>query len=132
MSKTYDLTSAVDRAIEFKTWYSPDYDYTLKVKSECYGAVATFLEPPLIPSDYSEVEGIEVFNMDGIDNYDCSSYQILDEIVFIDEPPEEEKQKVLDAWEESMTGGLEDLGWTESDTEVYFYGPLNLNGKRIA
>jgi hypothetical protein len=37
MSKTFELTSADDRVVEYKTWNSPDYSFSLKTKNECIG-----------------------------------------------------------------------------------------------
>ena len=129
MSKTFELTSADDRVVEYKTWNSPDYSFSLKTKNECIGGVATFTEAPEIPQDYSEDEGLDVVMLDGFDMFEYSSGQLSDEIEFIDAPPEEEQQAIIDAWADSLNSGLEDLEWVEGDAEVIFYGSLLVDGK---
>jgi hypothetical protein len=89
-----------------------------------WGGVATFTEAPEIPQDYSEDEGIDVVMLDGFDMFEYSSGQLSDEIEFIDAPPEEEQQAIIDAWADSLNSGLEDLEWVEGDAEVIFYGSL--------
>ena len=38
---------------------------------------------------------------------------------------EEEKNKLIDAFQNKYENGLEELGWTWSDRDVYFYGPVS-------
>lgn len=37
---------------------------------------------------------------------------------------EDEKQEIIDAFEEQYEDGVEELGWTWSDRDVWFYGPI--------
>lgn len=39
---------------------------------------------------------------------------------------EEEQQEIEEAWDDNGYEGVEDLGWEQTDTEVYFYGELSL------
>ena len=39
---------------------------------------------------------------------------------------EEEQDKIMGAWEEDFYEGMENLGWSNDDTEYVFYGPLEL------
>ena len=39
---------------------------------------------------------------------------------------EEEQQEIEEAWDDNGYEGVEDLGWNQTDTEVYFYGELSL------
>jgi hypothetical protein len=38
---------------------------------------------------------------------------------------EEEKDELIDAFQNKYESGLEELGWTWSDRDVYFYGPVS-------
>ena len=39
---------------------------------------------------------------------------------------EEEQQQIQDAWDDDGYEAVEDLGWEQTDTEVFFYGELSL------
>jgi hypothetical protein len=39
---------------------------------------------------------------------------------------EEEQQAIEAAWEEDFYDGMEALGWSNDDTEYWFYGELEL------
>jgi hypothetical protein len=39
---------------------------------------------------------------------------------------EEQQDEIMDAWNEDFSDGLENLGWSNDDTEYWFYGELEL------
>ena len=39
---------------------------------------------------------------------------------------EEEANAILEAWQEDLESGVEELGWSWSDREIWFYGPLEV------
>ena len=122
----YKLTSADDRVVEYKTWSNDDTGFSLKVKNLCSGGEAVFVDKPEIPLDYSEENGINVLWLDGFDSFEYSSGQKSDYLLFDDEVPENIRIEVMTAWNESMESGLEDIGWAERDTEVVFFGKLEV------
>lgn len=122
----YKLISADDNVVEYKTWSNEDTGYSLKVKNLCSGGQAVFEDKPEIPSDYSEVDGIDVLWIDGFDSFEYSSGEKSDELLFDDEVPKNVREEIITAWNQSMESGLEDMGWEESDTEVFFYGKLKV------
>lgn len=42
---------------------------------------------------------------------------------------EEEQNQIMDAWSDDFYDGLEELGWTNDDTEYIFFGPLQLENE---
>ena len=38
---------------------------------------------------------------------------------------DQEQQHIIDAYASRLEGGVADLGWTWSDREVWFYGPIH-------
>ena len=45
---------------------------------------------------------------------------------FPDDMTEEEQQAIEAAWDEDFYDGMEGLGWSNDDTEYWFYGELEL------
>jgi len=39
---------------------------------------------------------------------------------------EEEQDEIMEAWEENYFEGMEELGWSNDDTEYILLGPLEL------
>jgi hypothetical protein len=46
-----------------------------------------------------------------------------------DKVTDEELEKFEAAWEEDSYSGVEELGWSNDDTEYYYYGPLELTNE---
>jgi len=92
-----------------------------------WGAVALETEdhnPPDI--DAENPNGIDVYSTDY--NYELES---LDdgcwmEWEFPDDMPDEERQALEEGWEEDSYDYLESNGWYNDETEVWFYGPLDI------
>lgn len=42
---------------------------------------------------------------------------------------EEEQNQIMDAWSDDFYEGMEALGWSNDDTEYWFYGPLQLENE---
>ena len=48
---------------------------------------------------------------------------------FPDDMSEEDQQKIEAAWDENWYEGMEELGWSNDDTEYWFHGPLCLENE---
>ena len=45
---------------------------------------------------------------------------------FPDDMSDEEREKIQDAWDAEFYEGMDELGWSNDDTEFWFHGPLLL------
>lgn len=86
------------------------------------------VERPLSDDELKNEHGYE---LGCIDNDECWEMQdMIDgcwlDISADDDVPAEELEKFEAAWEEDGYSGVEDLGWSNDDTEYYYYGPLEL------
>lgn len=81
--------------------------------------------------DNNEPE-IDLDNDDGVEIYDIGfEVETLDdgcgsEWEFPDEMAETDRQTMLDGWNDEMHCYMEDNGWEMDHSEVFFYGPLEL------
>jgi len=93
-----------------------------------------------VESDERPLTDEELKNEDGyelgcIDNDECWEMQDmtdgcwLDIIKENDKVTDEELAKFESAWEEDSYSGVEDIGWSNDDTEYYYYGPLTLTNE---
>lgn len=89
-------------------------------------------ERPEIDLENADDDGLDVYSladgeiildveMDGFWDGDSSEW-----LANSSDVTEEELQEVKDAWEDSWSEGVENLGWEQDDNEVYFHGPLRL------
>ena len=87
---------------------------------------------PEIDLDNDDIDGLDVYSLaDGeiILDVEMDSFWDGDSSEWLANSPdvtEEELQEVIDAWEEDFSEGVENLGWEQDDTEVYFHGELSL------
>ena len=86
---------------------------------------------------YCESDGQPDIDLDNEDGYDLTNSDYdweLDNLddgcwvdwEFPDDMDEEEQERIQALWEEDYFEGLEGDGWTNDDTEYWFYGPLEL------
>lgn len=47
-----------------------------------------------------------------------------EDFIWPDDMPEEERERLLELWEEESYSGWEEDGWDQYDTELWFSGPL--------
>jgi hypothetical protein len=77
---------------------------------------------------------IKAENPDGLLITDCGyEYEldsfwdgVYDDWIWPEDMSEEEQELILAAWEEDSYEALENLGWTNVDTEIWFFGPLDI------
>ena len=82
----------------------------------------------------SERPDVDLANPDGYELGDSEYDWELDHLddgcwadwTFPDDMTEEEQQAIEAAWEEDFYDGMEGLGWSNDDTEYWFYGELEL------
>ena len=67
-------------------------------------------------------EGLMIYDYDVIDHSFDDGCWI--EFHYDDELDQDERDAIETAWEEDWYGGLENLGWMEDETEVWFLGEL--------
>jgi len=85
--------------------------------------------------DSDEQPVIDVKNEEGLNlsdsEYDWELESLDDgcwaEWEFPDDMSEEEQEKIENAWEEDFFEGMEELGWSNDDTEYILNGPLELS-----
>lgn len=93
---------------------------------------ATFtVESDERPLTDSELENVHGYELGCIDNDECWEMQDMTDgcwldITADDDVPAEELEKFEAAWEEDSYSGVEELGWSNDDTEYYYTGPLEL------
>ena len=85
--------------------------------------------------DSDEQPVIDVKNEEGLNlsdsDYDWELESLDDgcwaEWEFPDDMSEEEQEEIENAWEEDFFEGMEELGWSNDDTEYILNGPLELS-----
>lgn len=69
------------------------------------------------------------YQLDG-DGYDWELVSLDDgcwsEWQYPDEMSEQDREEIEATWEENWYEGMEELGWSQDDTEYYFQGPMKL------
>lgn len=91
-------------------------------------------------SDDEAPDGINPENPDGINMYDYfgdnadngAELDYLDDgwfgdWEFPDDMPEEERERIMEGWEEESYEFMENDGWSNDETECWFYGPLDID-----
>jgi len=89
-------------------------------------------EAPVIDLDNISDDGLSVYDLlgDGETILDVEVAHLWDgdnsEWAVISGDASDELQEVIAAWEEDWTEGVENLGWTQEDTVIFFHGELIL------
>lgn len=118
-------------AVERQFWYN---DGKVIIREEGF-RWATFVvdsdAPPLNDDDLKNEDGYE---LSCIDNDEC--WEMVDMIdgCWSDTEAgrnctEEDLAAFEEAWEENYYEGVEALGWSQGDTEYFYYGPLELTNE---
>jgi hypothetical protein len=112
-------------AVEKQFWYK---DGKVIIREEGY-------RWGIFTCDSDEQPVIDVKNEEGLNlsdsDYDWELESLDDgcwaEWEFPDDMSEEEQEKIENAWEEDFFEGMEELGWSNDDTEYILNGPLELS-----
>jgi hypothetical protein len=81
-----------------------------------------------------EKPDIDLENPEGISVFDCGYDFELDslddgwsaDVEYPDDMDEEEQERMNELWDEDAYEAWEGEGWSNDDSETWFYGPLNL------
>lgn len=89
-------------------------------------------ERPLTDEELKNEDGYELGCIDNDESWEMSDMTDgcwLDIARENDKVTDEEFEKFEAAWEEDSYSGVEDLGWSNDDTEYFYYGPLELTNE---
>ena len=122
---TWALTTKTKKnAVEKQFWTK---DGQTIIREEGYRWVKFYCESDERPDvDLANPDGYEL----GGTEYDWELDMLDDgcwaDWTYPDDMTEEEQAKIEAAWDEDFYEGLEALGWSNNDTEYWFYGELEL------
>ena len=122
---TWALTTKTKKnAVEKQFWYK---DGRVIIREEGYRWGKFYCESDERPDvDLENPDGYEL----GDNEYDWELDHLDDgcwaDWTYPDDITEEEQQAIEAAWEEDFYDGMEALGWSNDDTEYWFYGELEL------
>lgn len=88
----------------------------------------TGTEIPSDLDDYDPEDGIDAYNTWELEDFEFMD-GVSDSIEFPDALPDEERERLEEIFYESGVIGLESEGWEHMDTEVWFFGDLNIEKK---
>lgn len=118
-------------AVERQFWYKDD---KCIIREEGYRWATFYVE-----SDERPLTDRELINEDGyelsiIDNDESWEMEEMIDGCWADAEAgrnctEEDLEEFEEAWEENYFEGVEELGWTNDDTEFWYYGSLELTNK---
>lgn len=129
----YRVTTENKKSVEEIEIWTKD-DWTIRrINGYRWGAVFIETNDDNPPQDLTEE------NPDGINIYDYFSdnaengaeLDSLDDGWYCDfewpeDMPEEERQRLLELWDEEAYSGFENDGWSNDETECWFHGPLKI------
>jgi hypothetical protein len=122
---TWVLTTTEKKSVEEYEFWTKD-DVTIKrINGFRWGTVYC---------DNEDKPEIDLDNTDGISVFDCGYDFELDSLddgwycdwEFPDDMSEEERQAIIDGWDEDSYDYMESNGWYNSETETWFFGQLSL------
>lgn len=67
---------------------------------------------------------VDLYSIDGVE-LDYLDDGWFEDIEFSEDISIEEQNRIREIWEEESYSGLEELGWFQSDAELWFSGPLD-------
>jgi len=122
---TWVLTTKTKKnAVEKQFWYK---DGRVIIREEGYRWGKFYCESDERPDvDLANPDGYELGGTDydwELDNLDDGCWA---DWTFPDDMSEEEQEEIQEAWEEDFYEGMEAKGWSNDDTEYWFYGELEL------
>ncbi len=84
-------------------------------------------EPPVLDQDSGP--GADAVNMYDLEyNYELDSLDDgwYGDVIWPDDMPEEERDRLEAIWDEDWSAGWEEEGWDQYETECWFHGPLEI------
>jgi hypothetical protein len=108
-------------ALEIQFWWK---DGRVIIREEGYRWGKFYCESDERPDvDLANPDGFLLdsdWELDYLDDGCWSSWE------FPDDMSDEERKKIQDAWDAEFYEGMDELGWSNDDTEFWFHGPLLL------
>ena len=107
-------------AVEKQLWYK---DGVTISKEEGYRWGTFYCESDEMPDvDLANPDGYELYGYDWeLDSLDDGCWS---DWTFPEDMSAAEREQIEAAWDEDFSDGLENLGWSNDDTEYWFHGPL--------
>tara|TARA_B100000073_G_C23666919_1_gene546960 strand:- start:673 stop:1092 length:420 start_codon:yes stop_codon:yes gene_type:complete len=129
----YRISSDGKRSIEKITTYAKIEDYDQKIiHKEAYrsGWVEVLGDEMsyYLTDTYDPEEGTDVWIFPTEDHEILDG--VADDVSFSENISEDEKEKLKALITEHGFDSLDDIGWEHDDTEVYFFGDLNIEEKQ--
>jgi hypothetical protein len=118
----YKISTIEKKNVIEKNFYvKDDLSFTIE---QCYrwGYFTTSEKPDM--ENYDPEEGMMIYDND-VDDHSFDDGCWID-FIYDDEITEEEREKIEAAWDEDWYEGINELGWKEDDSEVWFYGELEV------
>ena len=124
---TYYKKSAIERQI----WVKDD---KVIIREEGYRWGTFYVQSDERPLTDAELINEHGYELGCLDNDECWELDSLDDGCWADAEAgrnctEEDLEAFEEAWEENYTEGVEELGWSNDDTEFEFQGPLVLTNE---
>lgn len=115
-------------AVEREFWVHSDTGWTV-VRENGYrwGTILVETEDHTPPNiDLENAHGIDMYSTDY--NYELDSLDdgCWTDWEFPDDMPDEEREKVIEGFDEDSYDYMESSGWYNDETEVWFHGPLEM------
>lgn len=118
----YKISTSEKKSVIEKNFYEKDgKSFTVE---QCYrwGYFTSDEKPDL--ENYNPEEGVMIYDY-GVDDHSFDDGCYID-FIYDDDITEEEREAIENTWEEDWYEGINELGWHEVETEVWFYGPLEV------
>jgi hypothetical protein len=124
---TYYKKSAIERQI----WVKDD---KVIIREEGYRWGTFYVQSDERPLTDEELINEHGYELGCLDNDECWELDSLDDGCWADTEAgrnctEEDLEAFNEAWEENSFEGVEELGWSNDDTEFEFQGPLELTNE---
>lgn len=119
-------------AVEKQFWYK---DGKVIIREEGYRWGTFYVTSDTRPLTNAELRNEDGYELGCIDNDECWELDNLDDGCWAestagnDQTTEEDIEEFEEAWEEDYFEGAEAAGWTNDDTEYWYYGPLELTNE---
>lgn len=129
---TWELSTEYKKSsIERQIWCKDD---KIIIREEGYRWGTFTVESDVMPISHEDLINNEEYELGCIDNDEC--WELVDMVdgCWADTEKgrnctDEDLEEFENAWEENYYEGVEELGWSNDDTEYYMTGPLKLVNK---
>lgn len=119
-------------AVERQFWYK---DGKVIIREEGYRWGTFYVSSDERPLTNSELKNDHGYELCCIDNDECWEMDSMEDGCWADctagndKTTDEDIEEFEAAWEEDYFEGAEELGWSNDDTEYWYYGPLELTNE---